>query len=59
VRCVAEEMRFRTLVSRPVESEVMDLVLVEAVSDVSEVDFEKSPDSRLLDFFLSPNIVLT
>jgi hypothetical protein len=52
-------MRFRTLVSRPVESEVMDLVLVEAVSDVSEVDFEKSPDSRLLDFFLSPNIVLT
>jgi hypothetical protein len=53
---VAEESRFRTFVSRPVDSDdVVDLVLVEAVS---ELDFEKRPDSLLLDFFLTPNIVL-
>jgi hypothetical protein len=56
-RWLTEERRFRTLVRRPVDSEgVDDLVLVEAVSCESE-DFEKRPDSRLVDFFLSPNMV--
>jgi hypothetical protein len=57
-RWVAEERRFLTLVRRPVDSEgVEDLVLVEAVSCESEEPFEKRPDSRLVDFLLSPNMV--
>jgi hypothetical protein len=53
---VAEDSLFRTFVSRPVESDdVVDLVVVESVS---EVDFENRPESRWVDFFLSPNIVL-
>lgn len=53
-RWVALEMRFLTLVSLPVDSE---LVVLGLGSSVSEGAFEKSPDSRLLDFFLSPNMV--
>lgn len=54
---MAEDSLFRTFVSRPVESDdVMDLVVVESVSKV--VDFENRPESRWVDFFLSPNIVL-
>ena len=48
-------MRFLTLVRRPVDSEdVVDFVFAELLSCAS--DLEKRPDSRLLDFFLSPNI---
>jgi hypothetical protein len=48
------------LVRRPVDSEgVGDLTLLEGVSCASDdVLFENKPDSRLLDFFLSPNIVM-
>jgi hypothetical protein len=56
-RCVAEEMRFFTLVRRPVDCEDVVLVLAELVSCVSEEPFEKRPDSRFVDFFLSPNMV--
>jgi hypothetical protein len=55
---VAEDKRFLTFVRRPVDSEgVGDLSLLEGVSCASGVLFENRPDSRLLDFFLSPNIV--
>jgi hypothetical protein len=56
-RCVAEESRFFTFVRRPVDCGDVVLVLTEPFSCVSEELFEKRPDSRLLDFFLSPNIV--
>lgn len=57
-RCAAEDMRFLTLVNRPLDSE-------EGTGDgfaglpscVSEDPTEKRLDSRWLDFFLSPNIV--
>jgi hypothetical protein len=55
---VAEERRFLTLLRRPVDSEGVEaFVLVEAVSCESEDPFEKRPDSRLVDFFLGPNMV--
>jgi hypothetical protein len=56
-RCVAEERRFLTFVSRLVDCEDVVLVLAEALSGVSVEVFEKRPDRRLLDFFLSPNMV--
>lgn len=56
MRCVAEEMRLRTFVRRPVDSVgVGDLSLLASLSEAPE-DFEKRPDNRLLDFFLSPNM---
>jgi hypothetical protein len=46
------------LLRRPVDSEGVEaFVLVEAVSCESEDPFEKRPDSRLVDFFLGPNMV--
>jgi hypothetical protein len=56
-RCVAEERRFFTFVRRLVGCEDVVLVLAEVLSGVSVEVFEKRPDRRLLDFFLSPNMV--
>jgi hypothetical protein len=58
-RWLAEDRRFLTLVRRPVDSEgVDDLDLAAEVSCESADELlEKSPDSRLVDFFVGPNMV--
>ena len=56
VRCVAEDMRWRTLVSRELDSDGVGLGFVFLLSDESEDPDENRLDNRWLDFFLSPNI---
>lgn len=58
VRCVADDMRFLTLVNRPLDSEAGTGLFAGLLSCASDDDpTENNPDSRWLDFFLSPSIV--
>jgi hypothetical protein len=57
VRCVAEDIRWRTLVRRELDSDDgTGLSFVFLLSDESEDPDENRLDSRWLDFFLSPNM---
>ena len=56
-RCVAEDMRFLTLVKRPPDSDGTGEIFAALLTCESEDPTENRLESRWLDFFLSPNIV--